>query len=162
MAKHNFKNRQIKQCFIKLLKIYVRICLQNSTNFGLMTTSQQRHGWLAQLVERLPYKQNVGGSTPSSPTSFYRLLLRRLIRAVVAQLVRVLACHASGRGFEPRPPRQSFIIHLLFNPLVYIKPLLLFGSFIKEWFFYPYYPKAACTLCLKGCACLRHTPFIVN
>ena len=28
--------------------------------------------------------------------------------AVVAQLVRVLACHASGRGFEPRPPRQNF------------------------------------------------------
>ena len=24
----------------------------------------------AQLVERLPYKQNVGGSTPSSPTKF--------------------------------------------------------------------------------------------
>jgi hypothetical protein len=28
-------------------------------------------------------------------------------RAVVAQLVRVPACHAGGRGFEPRPPRQS-------------------------------------------------------
>ena len=26
--------------------------------------------------------------------------------AVVAQLVRVSACHAEGRGFEPRPPRQ--------------------------------------------------------
>ena len=27
-------------------------------------------GRLAQLVERLPYKQNVGGSIPSAPTIF--------------------------------------------------------------------------------------------
>ena len=27
-------------------------------------------GWLAQLGEHLPYKQGVGGSIPSPPTSF--------------------------------------------------------------------------------------------
>lgn len=35
------------------------------------------HGCLAQLVERRPYKANVGGSNPSLPTSY----------AGVAQLV---------------------------------------------------------------------------
>ena len=30
--------------------------------------TKKKRGCLAQLVERLPYKQNVGGSTPSTPT----------------------------------------------------------------------------------------------
>ena len=79
--------RNSKLCFNTLLRWL--------SNTARCKTSQ---GWLAQLVERLPYKQDVGGSTPSSPTSFKD--------AVVAQLVRVSACHAEGRGFESRPPRQ--------------------------------------------------------
>jgi hypothetical protein len=51
---------------------------------------------IAQLVERLSYMQEVTGSKPFAGTSF----------GVVAQLVRVLACHARGRGFEPRSLRH--------------------------------------------------------
>ena len=33
-------------------------------------TEKQSPGRLAQLVERLPYKEDVGGSSPSTPTIF--------------------------------------------------------------------------------------------
>ena len=66
-------------------------------------------GRLAQLVERLPYKQNVGGSIPSAPTIY---------NAAVVQLVRISACHAEGRGFESRPLRHFIMIlqwHVILN-----------------------------------------------
>ena len=53
-------------------------------------------GRIAQLGEHRPYKPRVTGSIPVSPTT----------RGVVVQLVRIPACHARGRGFEPRPLRQ--------------------------------------------------------
>src|ERR1700674_2141203 len=59
-------------------------------------------GGLAQLVERRPYKANVGGSIPSAPTT------GKHNSGVVVQLVRIPACHAGGRGFESRPLRQTF------------------------------------------------------
>ena len=53
-------------------------------------------GSIAQLVEHLPYKQGVTGSSPVVPTKL----------GLVVQLVRTLACHARGRGFEPHPGRH--------------------------------------------------------
>ena len=67
-------------------------------------------GRLAQLVERLPYTQNVSGSSPLPPTNLLIIKLEIVVksyRAVVVQLVRIPACHAGGRGFESRPLRQS-------------------------------------------------------
>ena len=50
-------------------------------------------GWLAQLVEHLVYTEGVKGSSPLLPTKI-------VICGGVAQLVRAIACHAIGRGFE--------------------------------------------------------------
>ncbi len=56
-----------------------------------------KRGRIAQLGEHLPYKQGVIGSSPIAPTN---------ISGPVVQLVRMPACHAGGRGFEPLPGRQ--------------------------------------------------------
>ena len=56
------------------------------------------------MGEHLPYKQRVIGSSPIVPTTF----------GPVVQLVRTLACHARGRGFEPHPGRQfAFVAQLV-------------------------------------------------
>ena len=55
-------------------------------------------GRIAQLGEHLPYKQGGIGSSPIVPTKY----------GLVVQLVRMLACHARGRGFESHPGRHYF------------------------------------------------------
>ena len=60
---------------------------------------QTTDGSIAQLGEHLPYKQGVIGSSPIVSTK----------NGLVAQLVRALACHARGRGFEPHPGRHFLI-----------------------------------------------------
>ena len=55
------------------------------------------------MGEHLPYKQRVIGSSPIVPT----------IRGPVVQLVRTLACHARGQGFESPSGRQ------IIQPLLY-------------------------------------------
>ena len=58
---------------------------------GNMVKRLKTRGSIAQLGEHLPYKQRVTGSSPVVPT----------INGAVVQLVRMPACHAGGRGFEP-------------------------------------------------------------
>ena len=57
------------------------------------------------MGEHLPYKQRVTGSSPVLSTRLKRVIYRF---GLVAQLVRALACHARGRGFEPHPSRHRY------------------------------------------------------
>ena len=61
-------------------------------------------GSIAQLGEHLPYKQRVTGSSPVVPTIL--VLAKARAYGLVVQLVRTLACHARGRGFDSHPGRQ--------------------------------------------------------
>ena len=54
------------------------------------------------MGEHLPYKQRVTGSSPVTPTIYQK-------DGLVVQLVRMPACHAGGRRFEPVPDRQLYM-----------------------------------------------------
>ena len=65
------------------------------------------------MGEHLPYKQRVTGSSPVLSTKRDKKHSRVIENGLVAQLVRALACHARGRGFESHPGRH------LIQPLLY-------------------------------------------
>ena len=79
---------------------------------------RRQNGSIAQSGEHLPYKQRVIGSSPIVSTSAKALKAvclhtspfgRKSKFGPVVQLVRTLACHARGQGFESPSGR-----HLLF------------------------------------------------
>ena len=75
--------------------------LTNQNGCAIIVTVAERttrFGSIAQLGEHLPYKQRVIGSSPIVPT----------INGPVVQLVRTLACHARGQGFESPSGRHFF------------------------------------------------------
>ena len=72
-------------------------------------STRRYHGSLAQLGEHLPYKQGVTGSSPVTPTKY----------GPVVQLVRMPACHAGGRQFEPDPDRQMGLQSAAMRSVVY-------------------------------------------
>ena len=91
----NHKNREREK---KNLKKTSKKLLTNPPDGGIIysVAASDIIGSIAQLGEHLPYKQRVTGSSPVVPTN----------SGPVAQLVRALACHARGRGFEPLPGRH--------------------------------------------------------
>ncbi len=82
----------------KKLKKVLKKVLTNRKRYDIISKSPRGdHGSIAQLGEHLPYKQRVIGSSPIVPT----------MNGPVVQLVRTLACHARGQGFESPSGRHS-------------------------------------------------------
>ena len=91
--------------------------LTNVSDYAIIVKRSKKIGSIAQLGEHLPYKQRVIGSSPVVPTSRQwpngtapKMAGQSLHQnGPVAQLVRALACHARGRGFDPHPDRQEHL-----------------------------------------------------
>ena len=90
-------------------------------NINVVAKRWQTNGSIAQLGEHLPYKQRVIGSSPIVSTIFYNRGKTPRCRNMgagycthskwgpVVQLVRTLACHARGQGFESPSGRHQKI-----------------------------------------------------
>ena len=81
-------------------KIFKKVLTSGKQSAIIHWSAQKRrqYGSIAQLGEHLPYKQRVTGSSPVVSTN-----------GPVVQLVRTLACHARGRGFESHPGRHTVL-----------------------------------------------------
>ena len=90
----NDERKKFKKVVKKHLTFWSSSCIIKKFASG-----KRMRGRIAQLGEHLPYKQGVIGSSPITPT---------IKDGLVVQLVRMPACHAGGRRFEPVPGRQLF------------------------------------------------------
>ena len=103
MAKKAQKTCKMKLSSVaeKFLKLFLKKYLTKNFIFGI-------------IVERLRKVSSVGRASALQaeghrfePCTFHQEILSHFENGLVAQLVRALACHARGRGFEPHPSRHS-------------------------------------------------------